>query len=295
MEGLHLLTDREVLLGHFSGAVIGSPYFTVSLLFYADDAIIVNKWDMALLDRILLILDSFHEADGLAVNMVKSSLFGIRVSDLELTEFTSFAGCIKGYFPFIYLGLPMGVSMKLVANWKSLEDKYKKKLSGWKVSLLSIGGLLTLVKSVLDYPRDLRGSSGGVDGSVRNGSTTWVSIVNVFLKLKSQVIIPSNVLRVKVGNDRATRFWYDNWRDGYWTWELARLEIGPRNMGLVHELEKILGKIVSSSDEDRWNVDSKMAVHSQGKVVVNLNDCDAVIVVNGPASVTGPTQNWAQV
>nr|GEV07453.1 reverse transcriptase domain, reverse transcriptase zinc-binding domain protein [Tanacetum cinerariifolium] len=45
--------------------------------------------------------------------------------------------------------LPQGSNMNCVASWKVLIDRFKNKLSGWKASLLYIGGRLTLIKSVL--------------------------------------------------------------------------------------------------------------------------------------------------
>ncbi|GKA04420.1 hypothetical protein Tco_0677201 [Tanacetum coccineum] len=58
-------------------------------------------------------------------------------------------GCSAGLFPITYLGLPIGSNMSLIANWKLLVDKFHSKLSSWKTSLLSYGGRLTLLKTVL--------------------------------------------------------------------------------------------------------------------------------------------------
>ncbi|GKE06678.1 hypothetical protein Tco_1398696, partial [Tanacetum coccineum] len=51
--------------------------------------------------------------------------------------------------PFNYLGLPIGSNMKSIASWKTLVDRFHMRLSSWKANLLSIGGRLTLIKSVL--------------------------------------------------------------------------------------------------------------------------------------------------
>ena len=51
--------------------------------------------------------------------------------------------------PFSYLGLPIDCNMALVKSWEPIIDKFSKRLSKWKASLLSIGGRSTLISSVL--------------------------------------------------------------------------------------------------------------------------------------------------
>ncbi|GKG34141.1 hypothetical protein Tco_0436837, partial [Tanacetum coccineum] len=48
-----------------------------------------------------------------------------------------------------YLGLPIGSNMKSIASWRTLVDRFHMRLSSWKANLLSIGGRLTLINSVL--------------------------------------------------------------------------------------------------------------------------------------------------
>ncbi|GKE35216.1 RNA-directed DNA polymerase, eukaryota, reverse transcriptase zinc-binding domain protein [Tanacetum coccineum] len=58
--------------------------------------------------------------------------------------------CEPGSFPFPYLGLPIGLNMSRILNWQVLVDHFKARMSGWKANLLSTGGRLTLIKSVLE-------------------------------------------------------------------------------------------------------------------------------------------------
>ncbi|XP_071739491.1 uncharacterized protein [Rutidosis leptorrhynchoides] len=69
--------------------------------------------------------------------------------DTMLVDYVNEFGCSKGEFSFLYLGLSIGVNMKLTNSWKSLVDRFHKKLSDWKANLHSIGGRLTLIKTVL--------------------------------------------------------------------------------------------------------------------------------------------------
>lgn len=58
-------------------------------------------------------------------------------------------GCDVGVLPFDYLGVPVGANMSLVKNWKPIIKQFHSKLSLWKAKILSFGGRLTLIKSIL--------------------------------------------------------------------------------------------------------------------------------------------------
>jgi hypothetical protein len=58
-------------------------------------------------------------------------------------------GCGVGKFPFRYLSLPMHTRKLSNKDWQTIENRMEKKLSGWKGKLLSVGGHLVLINSVL--------------------------------------------------------------------------------------------------------------------------------------------------
>ncbi|GJS65746.1 RNA-directed DNA polymerase, eukaryota, reverse transcriptase zinc-binding domain protein [Tanacetum coccineum] len=106
-------------------------------------------WNARDLENIIRVLYVLYLASGLKINIHKSNIYGIGVNEDEVYNMASNAGCIAGNIPFNYLGLPIGSNMKSIASWKMLIDRFRSRLSTWKVNLLSIGGRLTLIKSVL--------------------------------------------------------------------------------------------------------------------------------------------------
>jgi len=57
--------------------------------------------------------------------------------------------CKVGYIPFMYLGLPIGGNVRRLSFWEPLLNKFKSRLSGWKLKHLSLGGRLVLLKYVM--------------------------------------------------------------------------------------------------------------------------------------------------
>nr|GEX53940.1 hypothetical protein [Tanacetum cinerariifolium] len=145
IEGLHMALNDGIASNMFQRVRIGSNIH----LFYADDVIILSDWNQNDVENITRILNIFYIAFGLKINFHKSNVFGVGVSNSEVVSMAAYTGCEAGCFPFSYLGLPIGFNMSRIANWQILIDRFKATLSGWKANILSIGGRLTLIKSVL--------------------------------------------------------------------------------------------------------------------------------------------------
>ncbi|GKB96500.1 hypothetical protein Tco_0982637, partial [Tanacetum coccineum] len=73
----------------------------------------------------------------------------VKVEFLELGFPMRMSSCVHGVLPFIYLGLPVGKKMRLCGSWDEIVNRVRSRLSAWKAKSLSIGGRLTLIKSVL--------------------------------------------------------------------------------------------------------------------------------------------------
>nr|GEX24020.1 RNA-directed DNA polymerase, eukaryota, reverse transcriptase zinc-binding domain protein [Tanacetum cinerariifolium] len=59
---------------------------SVTHLSYADDAIFMGQWNRANIDTITRVLDVFHRASGLRINMNKSKLMGISVESSKVEQ-----------------------------------------------------------------------------------------------------------------------------------------------------------------------------------------------------------------
>ncbi|GJX39412.1 RNA-directed DNA polymerase, eukaryota, reverse transcriptase zinc-binding domain protein [Tanacetum coccineum] len=71
------------------------------------------------------------------------------VTDAEVSHMAHIIGCGAAKFPFKYLGIPVGCNMTRCAHWHDIVHKFSVKLSSWKAHLLSVGGRLSFIKSVL--------------------------------------------------------------------------------------------------------------------------------------------------
>ncbi|XP_023768340.1 uncharacterized protein LOC111916920 [Lactuca sativa] len=149
MEGLNIFMKDACDKGLFHGINIPKSNTCLSHLFYADDAMFVGEWTRGNLKNLARIIRCFHVSSGLKVNLSKSKVFGIGVSDRELTSSASVLGCDTCAFPFTYLRFPVGANMNLIKSWKPIIDSVQVRFSYWKANTLSIGGRFTLVKSVM--------------------------------------------------------------------------------------------------------------------------------------------------
>ena len=112
----------------------------VSILQYADDTIIFMEHDLAKTRNMKLVLCLFGELSGLNINFHKSELFCFGRAKEEQQAYKELFGCELGSLPFTYLGIPIHHRKLTSKEWKSIEDRFEKKLSCWKGKLMSYGG-----------------------------------------------------------------------------------------------------------------------------------------------------------
>ncbi|GJV03431.1 RNA-directed DNA polymerase, eukaryota [Tanacetum coccineum] len=148
METLHISFQRVVDAGMFVGINL-SNVVSISHMFFADDVMFIGKWCDTNISTLINVLDCFHRASGLKINMSKSKILGLQVESSKVREAAEKLGCLILRTPFTYLGTKVGDNMNRVLAWQEVIDKVKNRLSNWKMKALSIGGRLTLLKSVL--------------------------------------------------------------------------------------------------------------------------------------------------
>ncbi|GJY85526.1 RNA-directed DNA polymerase, eukaryota, reverse transcriptase zinc-binding domain protein [Tanacetum coccineum] len=148
MESLHVSFQRVVDGGLFKGIEL-APSLNLSHIFYVDDAIFMGQWSESNIDTIVHVLECFHRASGLRINMTKSKLLGISVEDDKVEQAAVKIDCTTLKTPFSYLGSKVGSLMSRIQSWNETIEGMVARLSKGKLKTLSIGGRLTLLKSVL--------------------------------------------------------------------------------------------------------------------------------------------------
>ena len=80
------------------------------------------------------------------MNYHKSELFCFGEAKKIESDYMNIFGCQVAETPLTYLGIPLHYKRISNKDWK---DRFERKLSTWKDKLLSYGGRLTLINSVL--------------------------------------------------------------------------------------------------------------------------------------------------
>jgi hypothetical protein len=96
-----------------------------------------------------LLLCAFEQLSGLKINFHKSEMFCCGVAKASQSEYAHIFGCDLGSFSFRYLGIPMHHRKLMNKDWKHVEERFQKRLNCWRSKMLSVGGRLVLLNSVL--------------------------------------------------------------------------------------------------------------------------------------------------
>ncbi|KAJ9567575.1 hypothetical protein OSB04_003541 [Centaurea solstitialis] len=148
-EAFNVAMKEARIRGVFHGLHLPNFGPIISHMQFADDTVVLGEWSASNIANIICILHCFYLSSGLKINPTKSTLLRVGVETDEVARYANKFFYKAGSFPIKYLGLPIGVSMNKGESWGPMIDKFLAKLSNWKAKSLSIGGRLTLIKSVL--------------------------------------------------------------------------------------------------------------------------------------------------
>ena len=96
------------------------------------------------------IISRYERALGQLVNVSKSSFMVGPSASLEtIRRIQTSTRFSRGHLPFDYLGCPIFLGRTRINYFDGLLGKLRKKLAGWKLQLLSVGGRMQLVCHVL--------------------------------------------------------------------------------------------------------------------------------------------------
>jgi hypothetical protein len=146
---LAIIIERAKTDGQIEGVIPHLVDGGLSILQYADDTILFMGHDIEKARNLKLILSAFEQLSGLKINFHKSELFCFGQALDEAHLYSELFGCGLGCFPISYLGIPIHHRRLTIAEWKHVEERLQKRLSSWKGKLLSLGGRLVLINSVL--------------------------------------------------------------------------------------------------------------------------------------------------
>lgn len=116
---------------------------------YADDTAVIANASARTLITFKLVLRMFSNISGLKVNYEKSSFVPFNLDRRSVWETKLILMFKQASMPIDYLGMPLTVNRPRRSDFLPLIEKLERRMEGWKGKLISRGGRLQLVKSVL--------------------------------------------------------------------------------------------------------------------------------------------------
>lgn len=122
---------------------------TPEIIQFADDTVIIAEPHPTTLRVLTLVLKLYEDLTRLKINRTKSSFVAIALPQDLNNSVRNLISCDQSKLPMKYLGLPLTIRKPSISLFQQLIDSVRKRLSGWKANVLSYGGRVTLIKSVL--------------------------------------------------------------------------------------------------------------------------------------------------
>lgn len=122
----------------------------VNHLLFVDAILLFSKDCLQTFDKLLSILIHFCDLSGQVLNPAKCQiLFSKHISEDNKVSILKNTKFKEGILPTTYLGAPLLQGRVKKVYFDYLLENMQKIVSGWMKNLLSMGGRLTLIKSLL--------------------------------------------------------------------------------------------------------------------------------------------------
>ncbi|KAK5819432.1 hypothetical protein PVK06_024432 [Gossypium arboreum] len=149
-KGFSTLINEAKQNGLMKGATIRRERFAINHLFFADDCILFGDASIEGENVVREIIKEYEEISGQRVNFEKSLIyFRANVVANVKDTITNILGVRLTSNPKKYLGLPMMVGRRKNWAFANFLDWFRRRIAGWSLRYLSMGGKEVFVKSVL--------------------------------------------------------------------------------------------------------------------------------------------------
>ena len=88
------------------------------------------------LQTLKLILLVFGHLQRLGINLKKSTLSDVNISQDQISRLALVLECAISYLPLTYLGLPLGGNLRSNMFWDSMVDRISMRLDKWEDACL---------------------------------------------------------------------------------------------------------------------------------------------------------------
>lgn len=127
----------------------GARRIALSHLFDADDILLFTNGSSNFLTQFMNFFQEYEQSSRQLVNQAKSAFYLHDKFARRATVISRVTGYSRKNFPFNYLGVPITNGRLQTIYFEQMVDKARHALEGWKSKLLTFGGRLTLIYSVL--------------------------------------------------------------------------------------------------------------------------------------------------
>lgn len=121
-----------------------------SHLLFADDIILYSCAKRSYITKLMALVEAYTLSSGQRLNPRKCNFYlPVRAHREQVRSVASATGFERGVFPFVYLGVPVGLGKRQVCHFLHIIDRIAERIHGWQSKLLSSAGRLVLIKYIL--------------------------------------------------------------------------------------------------------------------------------------------------